>query len=181
VTGERLGVVGYRAYRGCLRIFGRMPRPLRRFVIRRVTPNWTAGTMALIERDDGRILLVKPVYRSGWALPGGLVDRGEHPEATIRREMTEEIGADIEVTGGPCVIHDSDLHRIDVLFSARLAAGTDPDALVVCTPELESLGWFGPDELPDLHHDQRLESDLGRRILELRKQVADGGSPILLC
>lgn len=181
MTGERFGTLGSKAYRWFLRVFGRLPRRLRRFVICRVTPNWTAGALALIERDDGRLLLVKPVYRSGWALPGGLVDREEHPEATLHREMGEELGADIEITGGPWVIHDSGLHRIDVLFPARLAEVVDPDTLTVCTPELESLGWFGPDELPELHHDQRADGDLSRRIMELRKRVAEGGSPILLC
>lgn len=180
MTGERLGKVGSRAYKGLLRVFGTMPRPLRRFMISRVTPNWTAGTVALIERGDGRVLLVKPVYREGWALPGGLVDRGEHPERTIRREMREELGVDIEITGGPWVIHDSGLHRTDVLFPARLPAGVDPDALAVCTPELDSLGWFGPDELPDIHHDQRADGDFSCRVAELQKQVGEGGSPILL-
>ncbi len=158
-----------------------LPRSLRRFMIRKVTPNWTAGAVALIERGDGRVLLVRPVYRSGWTLPGGLVDRGEHPESTIHREMSEELGVGIEITGEPWVIHDSDLHRIDVVFSARLAPEVDPDTLAVRTPELETLGWFGLGELPSLDHDERSQGDFDRRFLALLKQVREGGSPILLC
>ena len=46
---------------------------------------------ALIERD-GKILLVRHSYVSGWLLPGGGVGRGEPAEQAIIREMREEIG-----------------------------------------------------------------------------------------
>jgi len=46
---------------------------------------------ALIERD-GKILLARHSYVSGWLLPGGGVNRGEAAEHAIIREMREEIG-----------------------------------------------------------------------------------------
>ena len=46
---------------------------------------------ALVERD-GKILLVRHSYVSGWLLPGGGIGRGEAPEAAILRELKEEIG-----------------------------------------------------------------------------------------
>lgn len=47
---------------------------------------------------QGRVLLVEPNYRDGWALPGGTVesDEGESPRQAARRETTEEIGLDRE-------------------------------------------------------------------------------------
>ncbi|GAA2979597.1 MULTISPECIES: NUDIX domain-containing protein [Streptomyces] len=54
---------------------------------------------ATIFRDArGRILLVEPNYRDGWALPGGTIesDTGEGPRQGARRETAEEIGLDIE-------------------------------------------------------------------------------------
>lgn len=46
---------------------------------------------ALVERD-GKILLARHSYVSGWLLPGGGVNRGEAAEHAVLREMKEEIG-----------------------------------------------------------------------------------------
>lgn len=61
-------------------------------------PRVLAGAAALFRDADGRILLVEPNYREGWALPGGTVesDDGETPRQGARRETAEEIGLDIE-------------------------------------------------------------------------------------
>ncbi|MEJ2860906.1 NUDIX hydrolase [Actinomycetospora flava] len=34
---------------------------------------------AVFRDDDGRVLLVHPVYKPGWELPGGIVEAGESP------------------------------------------------------------------------------------------------------
>jgi ADP-ribose pyrophosphatase YjhB (NUDIX family) len=50
------------------------------------------GVAGAIMDADGRVMLVRQSYMAGWRLPGGGVDRGEPPEAAIRREMKEEVG-----------------------------------------------------------------------------------------
>jgi len=50
------------------------------------------GVAAAVEGDDGRVLLVRNRYASGWRLPGGGVDRGEPPQAAVLRELAEEVG-----------------------------------------------------------------------------------------
>ena len=55
-----------------------------------LTP-WDVGTAAMVE-CDGRIVLVRHSYKSGWLFPGGAVDRGEAPATAIIRELREEIG-----------------------------------------------------------------------------------------
>jgi 8-oxo-dGTP pyrophosphatase MutT (NUDIX family) len=52
---------------------------------------------ALFADDDGRILLVDPVYKAFWNLPGGAVDAAETPRAACRREVREELGLDLPV------------------------------------------------------------------------------------
>ena len=52
----------------------------------------TAG--ALIFNDAGEVLLLKHRFRagSGWGIPGGFLETGEHAEQALRRELREEIG-----------------------------------------------------------------------------------------
>ncbi|KAA0930228.1 NUDIX domain-containing protein [Streptomyces apricus] len=62
-------------------------------------PRVLAGAAALFRDDEGRVLLVEPNYREGWALPGGTVesDEGETPRQGARRETLEEIGLDLPI------------------------------------------------------------------------------------
>lgn len=51
---------------------------------------------------DGQILLARSPSPDGtpeWVLPGGGMEHGEDPYDTVRREVTEETGYRIEVTG----------------------------------------------------------------------------------
>ncbi len=168
VTGARA-----RLYRAVLVAFGRLPKPVRRFLVRLGTPTWTAGAVGIITRDDGRWLMVRPVYRKSWAVPGGLLDRGERPEDTVHRELAEELGIEVVLEGDPWVIYDSDFRRLDAVFCGHLAEGIDPDSIEVCTPELRDVGWFDPEDPP------RLEQEAEDVIL-LRQRILEGGTRILL-
>lgn len=46
---------------------------------------------AIFFDDDGRVLLVDPVYKDFWNLPGGGVDAGETPRAACVRRVREEL------------------------------------------------------------------------------------------
>lgn len=66
----------------------------------RQPPGRVEVVAAVIVHDDGRFLLGQrpagKVYAGYWEFPGGKVERGEAPEAALRRELSEELG--IEVT-----------------------------------------------------------------------------------
>ena len=49
---------------------------------------------ALFRDAAGRVLLVDPVYKEPWDLPGGAVEAEESPHAACRREVLEELGLD---------------------------------------------------------------------------------------
>ena len=125
----------------------------RRRVVRTIAPAFTVGSMCVIERGDGAVLLVRLSYRNSWGLPGGLLKRGETPEEAALREVKEESSLDVELIGDPAVVVDSTAQRVDVVFRARPAHGVDPDAAMAVSPEIVEVGWFAADELPDLQHE----------------------------
>ncbi|MFE2291642.1 NUDIX domain-containing protein [Streptomyces sp. NPDC059452] len=60
-------------------------------------PRVLAAAACLFRDAEGRVLLVEPNYREGWALPGGTVESetGEGPRQAARRETVEETGLDL--------------------------------------------------------------------------------------
>ncbi|MCM3887615.1 NUDIX hydrolase [Frankia sp. R82] len=55
-------------------------------------PRKRMGAACLLLDGQGRLLLVKPTYRPGWDLPGGVVEQDESPWTAARREVGEELG-----------------------------------------------------------------------------------------
>ena len=65
-------------------------------------PTVVAAAAALFTNQAGMVLLVKPNYRDHWSLAGGILEHGEPPHVGCRREVSEEIGLDIEP--GPLLV-----------------------------------------------------------------------------
>ncbi len=56
-------------------------------------PAIPASAGAMIFDPAGRLLILKPVYKSGWTIPGGVMEAdGETPWAACQREVREECG-----------------------------------------------------------------------------------------
>lgn len=91
---------------------------------------------AICERD-GQILLARWIDGDGrpeWTLPGGGMEHGEDPYDTVLREVEEETGYDIEVTGLLGVKsrrHTSrrrfgrqvDRHGVGLVYEGRITGG----------------------------------------------------------
>jgi 8-oxo-dGTP diphosphatase len=167
----------HRLHRFALQVFRVTPKPLRRQVVRAVAPKYSVGATCLIERADGRVLLVQQSYRDRWGLPGGLLKRRETPADGARREVAEEVGLAVELLGEPAVVVEARLQRIDLVYRARPAAGTDPDTARARTAEIEQVGWFHPDQLPELQVETASALVVLARTLRLRSVVPDGLEP----
>lgn len=61
--------------------------------------NVLPSTTAVVSDTAGRIVLIRRKDNELWALPGGGMDLGESIEETAVREVKEETGLDVEVTG----------------------------------------------------------------------------------
>ncbi len=118
-----------------------------------LAPTFTVGAVCVIERPDGAVLLVRHAYRRRWGLPGGLLNRGEDARVAARREAFEEVGVDVETIGEPAVVVDPRPRRVDIIYRARLANGTAPDAVRPTSVEIVEARWFPSDELPELQHE----------------------------
>ncbi|MEV7325493.1 NUDIX hydrolase [Streptomyces sp. NPDC093970] len=137
-------------------------------------PRILAGAAALLRDAEGRVLLVEPNYREGWALPGGTVesDDGETPRQGAHRETLEEIGLDREMgrllavdwvhgTGRPPIVA--------YLYDGGLV--TDADLGSIRLQEEELLSWrlVARAELTTY-----LPGSLGRRVLAALDVLDEG-------
>jgi ADP-ribose pyrophosphatase YjhB (NUDIX family) len=115
------------------------------------------GARVVVEREDGRILLQERSDFRLWGLPGGVPDEGEGFPAAALREVEEETGLalhDAEAFGfASDPAHEvwtypngHQCHYFTLLFAARRFSG-EPR---VADDESVRVGWFAPDEYPEL-------------------------------
>lgn len=114
------------------------------------------GGAGLIRDDRGRVLLQKRSDFGLWGLPGGGMDLGETIQDTVRREVREEVGLDVEPLGLIALQTDprlelvfpngDEMQAFGALFECRIAGG----ALQRQESEVLELGWFAATELPSM-------------------------------
>lgn len=132
------------------------------------------SVVAVVQRDDDRILVIHKVDNGLWALPGGGHDPGESITRTVVREVKEETGYDVEVdalTGiytNPNHVMAYDDGEVRQQFSIAFRAhvvGGEP----MTSSESDRVEWLTLDEIADLdmHPSMRMRLehalDLGAR------------------
>ena len=109
----------------------------------------TLGARGIVIDGEGRVLLIRQTYSSGWLLPGGGVEFAETVEASLVRELDEEAG--VEVTGPLELfgiysnrdIFPGDHVLIYIVRHWRQMRAITPNS------EIAEAGFFAPDALPD--------------------------------
>jgi len=111
-------------------------------------------TGAIIPRN-GKILVAQRHSTSRfepdrWEFPGGKVDFSEHPEQSLKRELKEELGIDIET--GPLyevLSHvydrDGDIRHVVLLFYICKITEGEPSPI-----DCQDLRWVDTSEIADL-------------------------------
>jgi 8-oxo-dGTP diphosphatase len=69
-----------------------------------VLPAIPVSAGALIFDREGWLLILKPTYKSGWTIPGGVMEAdGETPWEACRREVREECGIEVRTGRLACM------------------------------------------------------------------------------
>ena len=93
------------------------------------------------------LLLVRHSYGDrGWLLPGGRLKRGEPPAEGARREIGQEIGADVTEWQAMGALETTTLHKRDRTHYLR--AGIAGVALKLDGPEFSEVMWWSGAEPP---------------------------------
>lgn len=91
------------------------------------------SVVAIVQDERGRVLLIHKTDNDLWALPGGGHELGEAIADTVVREVKEETGYDVEVTGLSGTYTNPDhvmayddgevRQQFSIAFKARLVGG----------------------------------------------------------
>lgn len=108
--------------------------------------------------EGGKVLLVRRAcapWQGAWCSPGGFCEVGEHPIETVQREVLEETGLHVAVTGYIGVWVDSyadrpdqDADTINVAYYHAILLSDDATSVDGAGPEVSEVRWFEWDELP---------------------------------
>ena len=101
--------------------------------------NHLVSVAALVTNEKGEILLVNSPWR-GWEYPGGLIEPGETFQEALHREIREEAGVEVEITGfvGICKNVEKDIVNIDFTacyISGELTTSDESTEVIWATPE----------------------------------------------
>lgn len=116
--------------------------------------------------DGSRVLLIRrriEPYRGAWALPAGYQEIDEDPRETVRREVHEETGLDVEVGDlfDAVWVPDDPRKPANVLvYLCRVAQGD-----LRAGSDADRAAWFDLDDLPEevgFDNEERILSRLPR-------------------
>lgn len=125
-------------------LWAKTPSFLRLKIIRTTQNKFTVSVAAIVLNKKGELLLLNHIMRPrfNWGIPGGFINHGEQPEDSLRRELREETGIELEDIE---FIRVRTINRhVEILYRAKGKGKAE-----VKSHEISDIGWFRPDNLPD--------------------------------
>ena len=107
-------------------------------------PTHLVSVAALVNNEKGEILLVNSPWR-GWEYPGGLIEPGETFREALHREVREEAGVEIEITGFVGICKNLERNIVNIDFTARYVGGE-----LTTSEESTEVIWATPDRAREL-------------------------------
>lgn len=97
---------------------------LKNWIVYRAQHKFLVAVLGIFTNEEGKILLLKHVYRrEPWGIPGGWMEL-ETPEAGLEREVFEETGLTVQITGLAKALYNRNPNRVDLIFRGKIIGGT---------------------------------------------------------
>lgn len=125
---------------------------------------WGAGCLVV---NDGCILLVRE--GGDWLVPGGRVEADESPAVAARREVQEETGLSVEVTGLGAIaeqtfVDETSGDAYEFYFATFVGQPVESDPSFDPEPGIDEVAWH--DEVPENTFDRELVERLAAQHTE---------------
>ena len=144
-------------------------------IMSRLSP-WPVVAVGAIVWKEDRFLLIKrgqPPRKGGWSIPGGRQEAGETVHEAVHREIREETGIEIDITGVAAVVDLIDREELDIKHHYTVIdmlaewrsgeARPGDDAMEVA--------WVHPDEI-GLYHLPELQIEVIGQAARQRRRAA---------
>ncbi|MCA1295459.1 NUDIX domain-containing protein [Paenibacillus sp. alder61] len=108
-----------------VRLYTAMPfKGIKNWIVYKAQDKFLVAVLGVITNESGQVLLLNHVYREEpWGIPGGWMEL-EAPEKGLKREIQEETGLSVEITGIYRAVYQTDPDRVELIFRGEVRGGT---------------------------------------------------------
>ena len=136
-------------------------------------PKKRMGAGCLFLDEQNRVLLVKPTYKPGWEIPGGVVELDESPKQCCQREVREELGIERKIGDLLVVDYNSPMEdrteSLMFIFNGGTLSLSEIASFQLNENELKEFRFFTADTLP-----KEMVNILRNRVMMAWQQVEQG-------